>query len=159
MAYTQIEYDFNTSPYAYSNKQEEAKYNSFLDQFRQFDSETTIILKRKEGFNTIDIFRQLRTFQEQEVHNISGVEKITCLQTLQLPEKNAFGVFYNDALPLNDSLFTIKFNRLKDYPDVRKKFLSEDNQFLCFYVKDDSSTAHFSEDLNAALLALTFIDQ
>ena len=158
LAFTKVSYDFDTSPFAYASVEEEKKHNHFLSQFRQFEKETTVILEREAGFNSLDVFQRLQTAQD-DFYNIAGLEKITSLQTLILPTKTPFGIIWSEALPLEEHKFNQKFSLLKKHQDIMEKFLSVDEKFLCFYVRNDSTNSNFTNDLDSALRTLDFVDE
>lgn len=134
---TQIRSDFSLTTLAAESSE---IYQNFQDYSKKFPSEGNgliVAVKSEARFNSREGFYILEELRK-ELSHFRGVESAVGITSIELPQRSLMGSTTRKVMPLDDeNKFERNYKRLKRFPDVTPKFLSEDRKAARIFLKVD----------------------
>jgi len=136
----------STESEAYKN------YQSYANKFPVQDGGIVISILSNQGFTNFEDFTRVNKLCV-ELEKLDGVETLTSLTSMAIPEKSFIGTKNRKLLKLGtEEKFNKSYAKLDGFPDVTPKFLSNDRKAVrIFIIPDDKklSAAKIREVLDA----------
>lgn len=135
--YTQskLKYDFSISTFTAENSEEYANYREYSDQFPSTDQYVTIGIELDQAINDWATFQRFVAFTDT-IEKLNGVLNLNSITKIILPQKALLGKVDKRLLSWkSEAQFRKKFRELVRYPDIRPKFISEDNRAVRVYLQ------------------------
>ncbi len=132
---------------AFEDHAERAHYERLKHEFPHQENMFVTLIKAEKGLHDFHSFRRLNQLCEL-LSKDPKTEQVLFLTRLNFPFRTGNIDRSRKMIPVSDSLkFERRFKKLHSYPDIRPKFISNDNKVAAIYIyaADHSSSKSFGK--------------
>lgn len=136
-AASQLKVDFSLTTLSTRNSEAYRNYQEYTKRFPVDEDGLAISLRAKNPLNSREAYLKLEQLR-LEIDALNGVDNVLGITSMEVPEKSVLGTTHRKMIRLeSEKVFQLRYQKLRSYPDVTPKFLSEDRTATRIFLQAD----------------------